>query len=56
MVTAQAPSFRATEGSRGISFSEKLMRDWGEKYDFESTGAHLDLPGYCAECRQKVSG
>ena len=23
-------------------------------YDFESTGAHLDLLGYCAECRQQV--
>ncbi|MCK4472490.1 MAG: transcriptional repressor [Anaerolineae bacterium] len=37
-------------------FSEELRRDLGEKHDFEITGAHLDLPGYCAECRQKVSG
>lgn len=37
-------------------FSEELIRDLGEKHDFEITGAHLDLRGYCAECRQKVSG
>ncbi len=32
------------------------MRDLGEEYGFEITGAHLDLLGYCAECRQKMSG
>ncbi len=37
-------------------FSEGLIHDLGEKYDFEITGAHLDLRGYCAECRQKMSG
>jgi Fur family ferric uptake transcriptional regulator len=37
-------------------FSEQLMRDLGEEYDFEVTGVHLNLVGYCAECRQKRSG
>lgn len=31
-------------------FSEGLMHDLGEEYDFEITGAHLDLLGCCAEC------
>jgi len=34
-------------------FGEQLMRDLGEKYDFEITEVHLDLSGYCAECQQK---
>ncbi|MCR4408601.1 MAG: transcriptional repressor [Anaerolineae bacterium] len=34
-------------------FSEQLLRDLGEKYDFELTEIHLDLVGYCAECRRK---
>jgi Fur family ferric uptake transcriptional regulator len=37
-------------------FSDKWGRGWGEKYDFEITRAHLDLRGYCAECRQEMSG
>ena len=31
-----------------------MMGCFGKKYDFEITGAHLDLPGYCAECQQQV--
>ena len=34
-------------------FSEELIRDLSEKYDFEITGIHLDLMGYCAECQRK---
>jgi len=34
-------------------FSQELLRDLGEEHDFEITGIHLDLVGYCAECRQK---
>jgi Fur family ferric uptake transcriptional regulator len=37
-------------------FTEQLVRDLGEKYDFEITGIHLDLAGYCAECRQGGQG
>lgn len=37
-------------------FSEELMHDLGEEYDFEITEAHLDLLGYCAECRQEMNG
>ena len=37
-------------------FSQEFLRDLGSGYDFEITGAHLDLLGYCAECQQKVSG
>jgi Fe2+ or Zn2+ uptake regulation protein len=34
-------------------FSEQLLQDLGEQYDFEITEIHLDLVGCCAECRQK---
>ena len=37
-------------------FSQELLRDLGEEYDFEITGIHLDLVGYCAECRQGGQG
>jgi len=37
-------------------FSEQLMRDLSEEYDFEVTGIHLDLVGHCAKCRQKRPG
>jgi len=37
-------------------FSDEWVRGWGKEYDFEITGARLDLVGYCAECRQKMSG
>jgi len=36
-------------------FSEELIRDLGAEYDFEITGAHLDLLGTCAECRRKMN-
>ncbi|HID87805.1 MAG TPA: transcriptional repressor [Anaerolineae bacterium] len=36
-------------------FSERLIQDLGEEYDFEITGIHLDLMGYCAECRKKAT-
>jgi len=32
-------------------FSEQLVHDLGQRYDFEITSVHLDLIGYCAECR-----
>ena len=34
-------------------FSQELLRDLGEGYDFEITGIQLDVMGYCAECRRK---
>ena len=34
-------------------FSQELLHALGEEYDFEIAGIHLDLVGYCAECRQK---
>ncbi|MDY7041326.1 MAG: transcriptional repressor [Chloroflexota bacterium] len=34
-------------------FSEQLVRDLDEKYDFEITGIRLDLAGRCAECRRR---
>jgi Fe2+ or Zn2+ uptake regulation protein len=37
-------------------FGEELIRDVGEEHDFEITGAHLDLRGYCAECQERMSG
>jgi Fur family ferric uptake transcriptional regulator len=35
-------------------FSERLIQDLGEEYDFEITGMHLDLMGYCDRCRKKA--
>ena len=37
-------------------FSQELLRDLGAEHDFEITGIHLDLVGYCAECRQGGRG
>lgn len=37
-------------------FSQDLLRDLGEEHDFEITGIHLDLVGYCAECLQGRQG
>jgi Fur family ferric uptake transcriptional regulator len=37
-------------------FSERLVRDLGQEYDFEITGMHLDLMGYCPRCRKKAMG
>jgi len=37
-------------------FSQELLRDLGEEHDFEITGIHLDMVGYCAECRRKRQG
>ena len=34
-------------------FSEELIHDLSERYDFEITGVRLDVTGYCAECRKK---
>jgi len=34
-------------------FSQELLHDLSEEYDFEITEIHLDLVGYCAECRRK---
>jgi len=34
-------------------FSKELIRSLGEEHDFEVTGIHLDVMGYCAECRRK---
>lgn len=34
-------------------FSQELRRSLSEEYDFEITGSHLDLVGYCADCREK---
>ncbi|MEA3344704.1 MAG: transcriptional repressor [Chloroflexota bacterium] len=34
-------------------FSDQLMRHLSEKYDFEITDIHLEVMGYCAECRGK---
>lgn len=34
-------------------FSEQLVRDLGERYDFGITEVHLDLVGCCAECQRK---
>jgi len=34
-------------------FSEELIQSLGEEHDFEVTGIHLDMMGYCAECRRK---
>ena len=37
-------------------FSQELLRDLGEEHGFEIAGIHLDLVGYCAECRQGGQG
>ena len=37
-------------------FSQDLLRDLGEEHGFEIAGIHLDLVGYCAECRQGGQG
>ncbi|MEA3460214.1 MAG: Fur family transcriptional regulator [Chloroflexota bacterium] len=37
-------------------FSRQLIRDLSEDYDFEITDMHLDVIGYCAECRRKRAG
>ena len=37
-------------------FSEELIRSLGEEHDFEVTGIHLDVIGYCAECRRERAG
>ena len=34
-------------------FGEQLMRDLGEKYDFEIAEVHLDVVGRCVECQRK---
>lgn len=34
-------------------FSEELIRDLSKEYNFEITGIHLVLMGYCAQCRRK---
>lgn len=33
-------------------FSGELRQGLSEEYGFEITGVHLDLMGYCTECRQ----
>ena len=37
-------------------FSREFMQGLSEEYGFEITGVHLDLMGYCAECRQQGIG
>jgi len=37
-------------------FSQELLRDLGEEHNFEITGVHLSLAGYCAACRRQGAG
>jgi len=37
-------------------FTQELLRNLGEEYDFEITDVHLELTGYCAECRGNRKG